>query len=85
MFVTQPGFRGVFFSRAGNEVAVLSCWEDDAAVEALEASETYRQTVRAIEATGLLTADFSLEVYELHAGVLDRELIEVLHATRTEA
>lgn len=77
MFAAQRGFRGVIFSRAAEEVVVLSGWEDTDALAALDTSETYRQAVRALTATGVLAADSKVEVFEIHAGVLHRERMPV--------
>jgi heme-degrading monooxygenase HmoA len=65
MFTAQPGFIGVVFSRSGEQVAVLSIWEDEEAVRALATSESYQQAVRSIAAAGFISADTSLEVLEV--------------------
>lgn len=70
MFTVQSGFRGVIFSRSGDEIAVLSFWDDQRAIETLEGSETYQQTVQAITAAGFLTDDSTVDVFEIEAGVL---------------
>ena len=69
MFEAQQGFRGVLFARAGGACAVISIWRDRDAVEQLENSKSYQQTVSAIVATGLLIDDSSVEVLELHGEV----------------
>jgi hypothetical protein len=49
--------------------------EDEKAVEELEASPPYRQTVEAILGSGLLAREHSVEVFEVHGGqVLTDEL-----------
>jgi heme-degrading monooxygenase HmoA len=78
MFKAQRGFRGVIFSRSGNEAAVLSFWEDRDAIGALGTSKTYQEAVRAIGATGFLTADSGIEVFEIHSGVIP-EASALLH------
>jgi heme-degrading monooxygenase HmoA len=71
MFRAQAGFRGVIFSRSGNEVAVLSFWKDSSAVDALERSSSYQDTVRAIGQAGFLVGGPSVEVYGIDAGLID--------------
>jgi heme-degrading monooxygenase HmoA len=74
MFQAQRGFRGVLYTRRRDEVAVLSFWEDDAAVDALETSATYRHAVGAISEAGFLIGESVVEVYEIQAGFLDEGL-----------
>jgi heme-degrading monooxygenase HmoA len=69
MFREQRGFIGVLFMREGaDRVAVLTLWEDERAVKELDASPLYRQTVEVILGSGLLAADQSVEVFEVHGG-----------------
>ena len=76
MFRKQRGFIGVLFMRErADRAAVLTLWEDEKAVEELEASPTYRQTVEVILGSGLLANEQSVEVFEVQGGqVLAREL-----------
>jgi heme-degrading monooxygenase HmoA len=67
MFRAQPGFVGVAFGRSGDEVAVISYWRDRAAVDALDGSATYQETVRAIVDTGFLVGDADVQIFEIHA------------------
>ena len=54
---------------------MLTLWEDENAVEELEASHLYRQTVEAILGSGLLAKVQSAEAFEVHGGqVLAGEL-----------
>lgn len=53
MFQRHQGFRGVLFASFGEEQVVITLWRDREAVAALEHSGDYRETVRAIGATGL--------------------------------
>jgi heme-degrading monooxygenase HmoA len=69
MFREQRGFIGVLFMREdADRVAVLTLWDDEQAVEELEASSLYRQTVEVILGGGLLAAEQSVEVFEVHGG-----------------
>jgi heme-degrading monooxygenase HmoA len=69
MFREQRGFIGVLFMRGdADRVAVLTLWDDEQAVEELEASSLYRQTVEVILGGGLLAAEQSVEVFEVHGG-----------------
>ena len=69
MFREQRGFIGVLFMREkADRAAVLTFWEDEKAVEELEASPLYRQTVEAILGSGFLAEEQSVEVFEVHGG-----------------
>jgi heme-degrading monooxygenase HmoA len=76
MFREQRGFIGALFMREeADRAAVLTLWEDEKAVEELEASPPYRQTVEVILGSGLLAKEQSVEIFEVHGGqVLAREL-----------
>jgi heme-degrading monooxygenase HmoA len=76
MFREQRGFIGVLFMREkADRAAVLTLWEDEMAVEELEASPLYRQTVEAILDSDFLAREQSVEIFEVHGGlVLAREL-----------
>ena len=59
-----------------DRVAVLTLWEDERAVEELEASPLYHQTVEVILGSGLLAKEQSVEVFEVHGGqVLAQDLV----------
>jgi hypothetical protein len=47
---------------------VLSFWEDGGAVAALDQSPSYRETVDALLASGILTGAQSAEVLTVHGG-----------------
>jgi heme-degrading monooxygenase HmoA len=70
MFNGQQGFLGVVCSRLGAEVAVLSFWRDEAALDALDTSATYQHAVGTTGETGFLIGDSVLDVFETHVGVL---------------
>lgn len=78
IFREQPGCEGVLFVRRRSHAAVISLWRDKAAIEALEASLGYRQTVAAISAAGFLVGQPTLEVFELHGGFLVDTVAESL-------
>jgi heme-degrading monooxygenase HmoA len=71
MFQSQTGYRGVMMAGDGAERIVITLWENDDAVAALETSSTYRDTVSKIIATGFLTGDQPVEVYSTHLSDLD--------------
>jgi heme-degrading monooxygenase HmoA len=71
MFRSQAGYRGVLMAGDGSERIVVTLWEDDEAVAALDLSRTYRDTVSRIVAAGLLTGAQSVEVYDTHLSDLD--------------
>ena len=70
MFRRQAGFRGVLFA-SGDETerVVLSFWENEGAVEELGRSPTYRETVDALLATGILTGEQTVELLDVDGGV----------------
>jgi heme-degrading monooxygenase HmoA len=69
MFREQRGFIGILFMREkADRAAVLTLWEDENAVEELEASPLYRQTVEAILGSDLLAREQSVELFEVHGG-----------------
>ena len=71
MFCEQPGLIGVFFLREGEDrAAALTFWEDMAAVETLATSSSYLRTVQELVDTGLLTGGQSVDVFQVHAGLL---------------
>ncbi len=72
MFKKQPGFLGCQFWHNPEGSVTLSLWEDMAAIEALDHSETYQQTVKDIHASGLIRGEQSIEVFAVFGGTLDR-------------
>jgi len=71
MFQSQAGYRGVLMAGDGPERIVITLWEDDDAIAALDASRSYRDTVSRIVATGFLTGAQSVEIYDTHLSDLD--------------
>ena len=71
MFRSQAGYRGVMMAGDGPERIVITLWEDDDAIAALDSSRSYRDTVSRIVATGFLTGAQSVEVYDTHLSDLD--------------
>jgi heme-degrading monooxygenase HmoA len=71
MFRAQPGFRGVLFTAAADDRrAVISFWEDEAAVDLLDVSESYRSAAAALGSTGILRGDQTVEVLNVTGGHL---------------
>ena len=66
MFREQDGFLGCIMSRHDDQGIVLTFWRDEAAVETLKHSPSYRATVERILAAGLLAGDQSTDVSEVH-------------------
>jgi heme-degrading monooxygenase HmoA len=86
MFRAQPGFAGMLFAAHEAERAVLTLWDDLAAVEALNTSHAYTDTVEAIEATGVVRGPSTVEVLELEGGFLrDGLMSNALPAARLRA
>ena len=74
MLHRQPGFLGALFLRgAGDLVASVTIWEDKGAVEALESSPSYRDTIAELVRSGLLTGEPSEETFEVAHGTLRPE------------
>ena len=69
MFRAQQGFAGVVMGRDGGSAWVLTLWRDQAAVESLATSASYRAAVEKILASDLLDGEQSTEVSAVH--VLD--------------
>jgi hypothetical protein len=70
MFHAQPGFAGVLFAARGAERAVITLWHEPASVEALDHSHSYTTTVAAIEATGILQGESTVELLDLENAFL---------------
>jgi heme-degrading monooxygenase HmoA len=54
MFRSQAGFRGCAFLRDGADCTVITLWEGEADVTALESSDRYREAVATIMETGFI-------------------------------
>jgi heme-degrading monooxygenase HmoA len=74
MFRAHHGFVGVIFGEAGDERAVITLWESQAAVDAFNASPLYVETVARIEASGFIVGPSKTEVFEVHGGVIEEPL-----------
>jgi heme-degrading monooxygenase HmoA len=72
MFRERAGFLGVLFARDERNCAVITLWEDLAAVAALETSARYREAVARITEMGLFIGDQSVEILHVRGGVLRR-------------
>ena len=66
MFRDQPGFRGCLMSRVGGECEVLTLWEDEASIEALQTSASYLSTVGQIRAAGFILEELGSSVAPVH-------------------
>ena len=73
MFRQQGGCRGVLFVRSADGYGAAACsfWDDKTSIERLHASPTYAATVARLMATGLLTGEQSVVLYEIAGGGLD--------------
>jgi heme-degrading monooxygenase HmoA len=78
MFRGHAGFAGVLFGRTGESCAVVTFWDSREAIDQLERSASYRETVADILATGFLVGDPSVEVLDLVAGELTARLVDDL-------
>jgi heme-degrading monooxygenase HmoA len=69
MFRDQRGYKGVLFTTAPDGGrAVISFWQDQHAVDALDSSESYRETASALDATGILQGEQTVELLTVHGG-----------------
>lgn len=66
MFRAQPGFAGCAMGHADGRAWVLTFWRDEAAVEALADSPSYRATVEQIMAADFLTGEQTTELSVVH-------------------
>jgi heme-degrading monooxygenase HmoA len=66
MFREQPGFKGVLFARNGSDCMVVSLWENEDALAALDSAALYRQTAQRLLATGVLLGSQSVEILNIH-------------------
>ena len=66
MFQEQKGFLGCIMSRTAQAGFVYTFWQDQAAVDALDQSLTYRATVERILKADILADPQALEVAEVH-------------------
>lgn len=84
MLHKQPGFLGVLFLRqAEDRAASLTIWEDRGALEALQSSPSYRETIHELAESTLLVGDQSVEVLEVESGDFRLEaLVTALDQTR---
>jgi heme-degrading monooxygenase HmoA len=77
MFRQQEGFLGVLFTEGEDGCAVVSLWRDRAAADALESSQSYRDTVAAISNTGFLKGTQTVEILDVTEGHVTHEATEV--------
>jgi heme-degrading monooxygenase HmoA len=84
MLHKQSGLLGVLFLRqAEDHAASLTIWEDGGAVEALQSSASYRETVHELAESALLAGNDSVELFEVEGGDLRPEaLVWALDRTR---
>lgn len=66
MFRDQPGFRGCVMSRVGGDCEVLTLWDDEASIEALQISASYLSTVAKIRAAGFVQEEHGSSVSPVH-------------------
>jgi heme-degrading monooxygenase HmoA len=66
MFLAHEGFRGVIFGEHADERLVITLWESRDAVEKLNRSPLYLETVARLEATGFISDDQSVETFDVH-------------------
>jgi SAM-dependent methyltransferase/heme-degrading monooxygenase HmoA len=66
MFCTQGGFLGCVMGRDEETGLVITLWEDENAVNALDSSPSYNETVAKILAADVLTAEQATRVGKVH-------------------
>jgi heme-degrading monooxygenase HmoA len=77
MFERHAGFVAVLFAREGSTAAVITLWRERRDIARLERSQLYLDTVRALEATGLLHGESRVEVLELRDHALRPEALGI--------
>ncbi len=70
MFASLPGCLAAFFLGTGEVRSVLSLWLDNAAIEALEDSKPYAETVALFQATGVLREPQTIKFFEVTGGTV---------------
>ena len=75
MFQQQAGCLGVLFTWQGNDCATISLWQTMDAIEKLKTSPTYAETVRQLEATGMLGGEQSVELFQCFGGFLNLDVL----------
>src|SRR5262245_24176061 len=71
MFRSQKGFLGCVMSRNEETGLVITLWEDEHAVKALDASPSYKEAVAKIVAADVLSAGWATRVGKVHLLDLD--------------
>jgi heme-degrading monooxygenase HmoA len=66
MFKAQPGCAGVLMLRNGASCQVITLWQSQEAIAALDTSASYRETVERIVAQGFLRGEQRVEVLDAH-------------------
>ncbi len=74
MFRAHVGFRGAMMARTASDCVVVTLWESQQAIDALNQSQLYRDTVQRIMQTGFLTGDQRTETSDIHLLALDEYL-----------
>jgi len=67
MFQNQKGYRGCIMARADQLCEVLTLWEDEHAITALETSDSYKAAVAAIRAAGFVLKEVDIAIKPVHA------------------
>lgn len=81
MFKKQAGCLGVLFTLDGNLCATISVWKDRRSIESLKTSQSYKETVDKILATGMLEDEQSVEIFDCFGGYLDLAAIaQIVHS-----
>jgi heme-degrading monooxygenase HmoA len=79
MFRQMPGFCGVFFLENGEDVGVLTLWQDMSAAQNLAKHPLYQDTVAQLQATGILRSTRQVEYWEASGAVLPANLFDSIH------
>lgn len=66
MFHQQDGFLGCVMGRTETEGFVMTFWRDQAAIDALDTSPSYKATVARISKAGLLDGMQSVDLLQPH-------------------
>jgi heme-degrading monooxygenase HmoA len=73
MFESHDGFVGVIFGERENERLVITLWDHAEAVEALNSSARYKETVAQIESEGFIMGAQSIDTFEIPSMRIDSQ------------
>lgn len=80
MFRMKSGCFAAFFTRTETECAVITIWESEQEIRAMEDSTVYKQAVQQIERSGILGNTSQTEVFTLYGGFMNSKLSDLVNS-----